>query len=99
MFEEQSYNLQSDFRKNGFGRRLYTPPPTVFINFHHCLANANQLPSKSCERVCLIGIAKKWACSDRDSPSFRVVPVSSCQPFSDGNFILVLNTSILWYDI
>lgn len=59
--------------------RHNTPPLTVFINSHHCLANANQLPSEPCERVFLIGIVKKWACSDR-SLSFRIVPADSCQP-------------------
>lgn len=47
--------------------RHNTPPLTVFINSHHCLADANQLPSEPCERVFLIGIAKKWACSERSS--------------------------------
>lgn len=50
--------------------RHNTPPLTVFINSHHCLADANQLPSEPCERVFLIGIAKKWACTEH-SPSFH----------------------------
>ncbi|CAL1674741.1 unnamed protein product [Lasius platythorax] len=66
---------------------LYTPFPTVFINSHHCLVDANQLPSGPCERGLPNWNREKVGVFRWGTASFQVALANSCQPFGDGNFL------------